>query len=140
MKTFLTFITVLLFGGISVYAQNGTLKLKVIGIKSTNGSIAVALYNTPETFLKEAFTYVHQDIEDNTVSVIIKDIPAGVYAVSLFHDENNNKKLDKNMVGIPNEPYGFGNNARGRFGPPGFSESSVNINANGITEMVILIQ
>ncbi|MBK6342949.1 MAG: DUF2141 domain-containing protein [Flavobacteriales bacterium] len=26
---------------------------------------------------------------------------------------------------IPNEPYGFGNDARGRFGPPSFEEAAV---------------
>ena len=38
-------------------------------------------------------------------------------------DENNNGKLDKNLVGIPLEPYGFSNNARGFLGPPSFGDA-----------------
>ena len=38
------------------------------------------------------------------------DLPAGVYAVSVFHDENMNQKLDKNFVGVPKEEYGASNN------------------------------
>lgn len=32
--------------------------------------------------------------------VVFADLPAGAYAVSVFHDENMNEKLDKNFVGV----------------------------------------
>ena len=46
-----------------------------------------------------------------------KDIPVGIYAVSVFHDENDNGKLDTNSFGIPNEQFGCSNNAKGFMGP-----------------------
>jgi len=39
-----------------------------------------------------------------------------------FHDENKNKKLDTNWMGIPREGYCFSNNAKGPFGSPWFKE------------------
>ncbi len=42
----------------------------------------------------------------------------GSYAVSAFHDENNNDEIDRSFSGIPSEKYGFSNDARGVFGPP----------------------
>ncbi len=54
------------------------------------------------------------------------DFPAvvpGTYAISLFHDENGNGKLDT-MVMIPKEGFGFSRDARVRFGPPRFSAAA----------------
>ena len=33
-------------------------------------------------------------------------LPEGEYAISLFHDENENKELDTNFIGIPKEAFG----------------------------------
>jgi uncharacterized protein (DUF2141 family) len=55
--------------------------------------------------------------------VIFEGIPQGTYAVSVFHDENMNGKLDKNFVGAPKEGYGASNNPKKRMGPPKFDEA-----------------
>jgi len=47
----------------------------------------------------------------------------GFYAVSVFHDENMNQKLDKNFVGVPKEGYGASNNPKKKMGPPSFEET-----------------
>lgn len=51
------------------------------------------------------------------------NLPEGVYAVSVFHDENMNQKLDKNFMGIPKEGYGASNNPKKKMGPPDFEET-----------------
>ncbi|MDR2086592.1 MAG: DUF2141 domain-containing protein, partial [Dysgonamonadaceae bacterium] len=51
----------------------------------------------------------------------------GDYAVSIFHDENDNYKLDTGMFGIPVEKTGFSNNAKGVMGPPKFKDCVVKI-------------
>jgi uncharacterized protein (DUF2141 family) len=55
--------------------------------------------------------------------VTLKNLPRGVYAVSVFHDENMNGRLDKNVLGIPKEGYGASNNPRKSMGPPKFAEA-----------------
>ena len=57
----------------------------------------------------------------------ISDLPPGRIAVSAFHDLNGNQHLDTNALGMPIEPYGFSNNARGLFGPPNFSDVAIQI-------------
>jgi uncharacterized protein (DUF2141 family) len=47
--------------------------------------------------------------------------------VTVYHDVNDNGKLDTNWIGIPKEPVGVSNNLRPRLGPPRFSESSFTI-------------
>ena len=63
-------------------------------------------------------------------------LESGMYAVSLFHDENDNGKLDANFMGIPREPYAFSNNAKGFFGPPTFQDCQFEV-VQGTKEIVI---
>jgi uncharacterized protein (DUF2141 family) len=48
----------------------------------------------------------------------------GTYAISVFHDENSNGKLDTNFLGIPKEGVGASNDAKGHFGPPKFADAA----------------
>ncbi len=55
------------------------------------------------------------------------DLPAGEYAISVFLDENNNGKLDQNMLGIPRERFGFSNNPRILTGAPSYRDCAVRV-------------
>jgi uncharacterized protein (DUF2141 family) len=68
----------------------------------------------------------------------ITSFPAGTYAVSIFHDENRNGKLDT-FVGIPREGFGFSRNPVVRFGPPQFERVRV-VLAGGITRLTVRMQ
>ena len=56
-------------------------------------------------------------------------MPAGPLAASAYQDLNRNQKLDTGFAGIPKEPYGFSNGARGRFGPASFDDAAVKVTA-----------
>jgi len=53
-------------------------------------------------------------------------LAAGRYAVTLFHDENRNQRLDM-LMGIPREGFGFSGNPRIRFGAPRFKDVTIAI-------------
>jgi len=62
--------------------------------------------------------------------VTFTDVPKGEYAVSVYHDENSNGVMDKNMFGIPSEDYASSNNAKGVMGPPKYADAKFKINTN----------
>ena len=108
----------------------GTANLTVhmTGARNAKGKIRVALFRGSKGFPNDASQAVHTqtaDIDPQTLSaqVVFADIPAGVYAVSVFHDENMNEKLDKNFMGVPKEGYGASNNPKKKMGPPNFDET-----------------
>jgi len=103
------------------------LTVEVKNIKAIKGSLRYAIYTEDESFLKEAFTFGGTEILDSTVEFKVSGLEEGTYAVSVFHDENNNGELDANFIGIPTEPYAFSNNAKGRFGPPSFEDCQFTI-------------
>jgi uncharacterized protein (DUF2141 family) len=53
-------------------------------------------------------------------------IAPGGYALSVFHDENRNGRLDT-LLGIPREGFGFSRNPVIRFGAPRFGQVSIDL-------------
>src|SRR5258707_6551223 len=105
-----------------------TLTVHVTGSRNAKGKIRAALFRGAEGFPNDASKAIHTqaaDIDPQTLSaqIVFTDLPAGVYAVSVFHDENMNQKLDKNFVGVPKEGYGASNNPKKKMGPPSFEET-----------------
>lgn len=115
-----------------VITENLQLEVTVKNIQNQKGKILIAIYNSTETFLKEPIQHKVISIEDEakfptSIQTVFKGLPAGEYAVSVYHDENENWKLDRNWLGIPKEMFGFSNDARAKFSPPTFNECSVGI-------------
>lgn len=48
------------------------------------------------------------------------DVPPGVYAVSVLHDEDGDRELDTNLFGMPTEGWAVSRN----LGPSGLSAPS----------------
>jgi uncharacterized protein (DUF2141 family) len=67
------------------------------------------------------------------------NLPPGTYAVSVYDDLNGNRKLDHNLIGMPNEPVGVSGNPIGRFGPPRFEESSFRLSGAPQTIKITLV-
>jgi len=65
-------------------------------------------------------------------------ISPGRYALSVFHDENGNGKMDTNFIGMPREGVGASNNAIGHFGPPKFEAAAIWY-SGGQLELVITV-
>ena len=107
---------------------NATLTVRVIGARNAKGKIRVALFRSAEGFPGDASKAVRREnapIDPQTLSsqIVLADVPSGQYAVSVFHDENMNEKLDKNLVGIPKEGYGASNNPGRKMRAPTFEEA-----------------
>ena len=131
----LSLVMLLLGAAIDVMAQSATatLTIRVTGVRNTKGRIALALFASEAGFPGDASKAVRlqqAEINAQTLSAqfVLEGIPYGQYAVSVFHDENSNGKLDKNFVGAPKEGYGASNNPRKRMGPPPFEEARFSLN------------
>lgn len=99
----------------------------VQGLKNTNGTVRIGLFDNEKDFLKKAVIGKVALIEGKDVTVVFSDVKPGTYAISVIHDENGNGILDTNGIGIPKEGFGFGNNAMGVVGPPSFNKASITI-------------
>ena len=134
MKNILLAITLLLLGFSNSNAQEDTFELtvEITGMEADKGKVFLALYNSEDTFLKSSKTTkgTNAIVKDGKAIAYFKGLKKGEYAVSLFHDENDNGKMDTKIFGIPKEPYGFSNNAKGFMGPPKFKDAKFTVETN----------
>ena len=95
-----------------------TLSMKVSNFKTIKGVLRVCITDKKDDFLKSCIFSKTVVVKDATVSLKIENMEKGNYAVSVYHDENNNDILETTrLFGIPIEPYGFSNNPSMTFGP-----------------------
>lgn len=96
------------------------------GLRSERGQILACLTADPHTFPDcDRDPSARKATVAATGHVVIDfgPVPDGRYAISLFHDENGNGKLDKALM-IPREGYGFSRDAPVRMGPPSFDKAA----------------
>lgn len=127
------------------FAQNsslaqGTLTLQVENISEPKGKIMVAIYNQPEGFREseKAFKRLLQDATGAAINITVGSLPAGEYAIAVFHDANGNQLLDTGIFGIPKEGYGFSNNPKIKIGPPNFDSCKFSHNNQNKTIKIVL--
>ncbi len=76
----------------------------------------------------DAFQCKAVSIVDKKAQITFLDIPKGKYALFIFHDVNENNKLDKNWLGIPKEGYGASRNQLPFAAAPAFEPNSFILN------------
>lgn len=126
-----TLTTTFLAGIVVAPVLAADLTIEVQGIRSGDGHLYVAVH-APET--KETFPSgsgnvagLRQPARIGSLRFVLRDLSPGRYAVSAFHDENDNGKLDTKLFGIPSEGYGFANDPNTTFGPPKFEAAAVTV-------------
>ena len=104
------------------------LTVRVEHARSDAGRMLVAVYDSSVGFpggghpARTAFAAIHERSAQAQF-----DLPPGVYAVAVVHDENANAKLDTGFLGIPREGIGASNDAQGRFGPARFGDAKLSL-------------
>ena len=114
----------------------GNLKVVVNGIRNSNGQIGFCLFKTADGFPnhpEKATSTTYVKASGNSAVYTFTNIDLGVYAVSVFHDENSDKTVNSNFLGIPTEGIGVSNNVKGSFGPPKFEDATFNFAQSGQT-------
>lgn len=133
MKTklfFLLFITSTFLSVVAQKKETVNLILEVSVTKHNKGSILIALYDHKENYMKKSYKNAEVKVENGKAIIEFTNLEKREYAFSLFHDINDNKKLDSNFLGIPKEPYAFSNNKKGSFGPPRFKDAKFHLTDN----------
>ncbi len=117
-----------------------TLTMTFEGVGSSNGQLMAQVSNTAEAFDGKARAIAQFVVPavEGSVSISTDSLPTGDYAVRVMHDENENGELDSNLIGIPREPWGTSNDAKGNFGPPSWDDAKFSI--DGDTNITINMQ
>jgi uncharacterized protein (DUF2141 family) len=107
-------------------AGAATVEVHVSGVTAGKGKVNVAVCDK-ERFLKQCAYSASAPAREGDNVISIANVPPGTWAVLAYQDENSNDELDRNLIGIPKENYGFSRDARGKFGPPGFDDAAIEV-------------
>tara|TARA_B110000438_G_C15284883_1_gene424268 strand:+ start:70 stop:486 length:417 start_codon:yes stop_codon:yes gene_type:complete len=123
----------------SYKSQCHNLDITIKNIKNLNGYIQIGLYNIPKEFPKSGREYksYYFKVTSKTMKYTIKCIPNGNYAVATYHDENSDKKCNRNLIGYPTEDYGFSNNVKVFIASPSFKDALIELNKDKAIEISI---
>ncbi|NOX52687.1 MAG: DUF2141 domain-containing protein [Gammaproteobacteria bacterium] len=119
------------------FAQGLGLVIEVVNIGTLHGTIRACLTTDKKDFLSRCSVSEQQVVNRNTMLIEFGNLNTGTYCVSLYHDIDNNGKLNSDgLFGMPSEPYGFSNNPGNRFGPPPFRKCTFEL----VTDLTIRIK
>src|SRR5262249_1655906 len=108
----------------------GKLSVTVAGVRNDNGSVRCGLYSSADAFPEPCRERgretrgVAAPIKNGQATCVFSGIPAGTYAVAVFHAERNETQMETGLFGKPKQGYGFSNNPSSTFGPPSFASAA----------------
>lgn len=105
-------------------AATATLVIHVQNVSPKGGVLRLGLYDEARYPDDDAPTVAAADVkaEVGETTVTLHNVPVGTYAIEAFQDVNANGKMDTSWIGIPQEPFGFSQDAKPVLSKPGFDK------------------
>ncbi len=117
------------------------IRVEVNGFRNDHGKLGCTIFSGPDGFPRDRSKALGRTwgsaIQNQHAECFFGDLPAGTYAVIVFHDENGDGKFNRNFVGFPLEGFGFSNNVNPTFKAPSFDETAFQYDGNGIKQVSI---
>ncbi len=121
-------------------APTATVRVDVATFKNTKGTLGCQIFSQAKSkgFPEDgalAFARRRASINGKMGQCTFGNLPPGVYAVGVLHDEDNDGKVNKSLFGAPTEGYGVSNNHTYAMKAPKWEESKF-VLAAGETKLV----
>ncbi len=124
--------------------DKGNLNITIKQIKNANGQLLICLFSKPDNFPTckgdgagaRAFG---TRAKKGAVSVVLKQLPVGTYAISVAHDQNDDGKIERHLLfGYPTEGAGMSNYPKPPFGKPHFETARFQLSKGTGTVEIIM--
>lgn len=124
---------------VAAHAQAGnTISVPVTGLRNSDGNVRCGLYDSAASFPKpgQQVMGVVAPIKNQSATCVFSKVPAGTYAVAVFHAEKGEAEMTYGLFGKPQQGYGFSRNPSSLFGPPSFQASSITYPGGAVSSPV----
>lgn len=119
-------------------AETCKLLVHIDGFRNQKGNAGVTVFKSPDGWPEnndKALMHEGHPFTGDKATLELQ-LPAGRYAIAVIHDENSNHKLDRNIIGIPKEGFGFANNPKVSLSAPSFNAAAMQVTCP-VTETTI---
>lgn len=120
--------------------QVTTVTVVVTKLPSATATLKLYFYNVKANFLvRNQYTLLkHLKPGGSNQLVYPIQLPPGEWAIAATQDLNENDLVDKNVLGIPSEPFALSNVGHPRFKVPSFEDCKFNV--DGPTTVTIAMK
>ncbi len=119
-----------------------SLSVAITGLKNSQGQVRFSLFNSAEGFPgsgEQAIAKGSASAADAPPIFTFENLQPGQYAAAVFHDVNGDGILNRGLMGIPREGFGFSNNPKILMGAPSFKRAAINVDS-GCLEICIQLK
>lgn len=134
---------VLALGSVAVAQPDRAIVVKIANLKTASGQIRCALFVNAEGFPKQPERATVRGvgrITDTTAECRFENVAPGRIAITAFHDENANGRMDLRLGLIPEEGIGLSRNPRVSLRAPKFEEAAFSYEGGPQTIAITLNQ
>lgn len=123
-QIYFVMLMVVMYGQSTYGEETGKIVIRVLGLKSSNGSVRFGLFNSEESFPKpnKIIRKGAHTITNGQCEFVIEGVSPGEYAVAVGHDKNGNGKIDR-FLGYPLEPVGVSGYSKRLWAKPSFKKA-----------------
>ena len=116
------------------------LELTIKNVASDKGQVFLQVFNSESTWMTEdaVFRKIIPAAQLQKNATVVLPLDYGEYGISVFHDVDGNNELNTNWIGIPNEPVGMSNDAKGKMGPAKYKDAKFLFNEKSSTHTLTL--
>jgi uncharacterized protein (DUF2141 family) len=113
-------------------ATGCALRIHVDGLRSSTGVVGTAIFKSADGWPEDMGKSFHHwptpiVAGAHEATAVMENLQPGDYGVVVIHDENENKKMDRNFIGFPKEGFGFANNPHVGLSAAPFTASIVHV-------------
>ncbi len=133
---------IIAFSPKTLASLKGNLSVEIDGLKNQKGQVCFSIFSSNKGFPdngKRALQAQCVKLATTPQKITFPNLKAGNYAIAVIHDANSDGILNRNVLGIPTEGFGFSNNPIIRTGPPKFGDSAILV-AGSSTNIQIQLQ
>ena len=120
--------SVLTFPSQAQLGSTSQLGVEIAGLQNQEGQVCMSLFANSQGFPSDGDQAVQNKCVAanlSTPTITFDDVQPGSYAIAVLHDANSDRIINRNLLGIPSEGFGFSGNPVIRTGPPTFGDALV---------------
>jgi uncharacterized protein (DUF2141 family) len=117
-------------------AQAASINVHITGLRSSSGTVWICLWKEGQSKsfpnCDRSSPLAKLSAPAKAPSIAFTNLEAGTYAISFFHDENGDGRLETSLAGLPKSAIGTSNNpAIGFTSRPSFAKSRFRVPGAG---------
>ncbi|WEK45429.1 MAG: DUF2141 domain-containing protein [Candidatus Andeanibacterium colombiense] len=127
--------------GVLLGATGGgtSVSVTVTNLRNSNGVVRACLTGNAKDWPDCKIAGTSQKIvvkAATSVTFTFENVAPGSYGIAIAHDENDNGKLDRALLLMPKEGYGFSRDAPVVMGPPSFKAAAFQVAGQPVSQTI----